>query len=47
MQKGLRYHLLIPNQYMGGRPQVKGFRGCCLAIQRKRKSILGFLLKLL
>ena len=47
MHKGLRHHLLVPSQYMGGGPQVKVFRGCGLAVGRKRGSILGFLLKLL
>ena len=46
MHKGPRHHLLIPNQYMGGGPQVKGFRGYGLAVGRKRGSIFGFPLKL-
>ena len=44
--QGLGHHLLIPSQYMGGGPSVKGFRGCGLAVGRK-KSILEFLLRLL
>ena len=47
MHKGPRHHLLVPNQYMGGRPRVKVFRGCGLAVARKRGFILGILLKLL
>ena len=41
-----KHHLLVPSQYMGGRPWVKGIRGCDLAVGRKRESILGFQLKL-
>ena len=44
--QGLGHHQLAPSQYMGGRPSVKGFRGCGLAVGRK-KSILEFLLRLL
>ena len=32
---------------MGGGPQVKGIRGCGLAVGRKKGSILRFPLKLL
>ena len=32
---------------MGGGPLVKTFKGCGLAVGRKKWSILGFLLKLL
>ena len=47
MHKGPRHHPLVPSQYMGGGPQVKGFRGYGLAVGRKRESIFGFSLKLL
>ena len=47
MHKGPRHHLLVPSQYMGGRPRVKIFRGCDLVVGRKKGSILGFPLKLL
>ena len=47
MHKGPRHHLLVPSQYMGGGSQVKVFKGCGLAVRRKRGSILGFSLKLL
>ena len=47
MHKGPGHHLLVPSQYMGGGPWVKVFRGCGLAVGRKRGSILGFPLKLL
>ena len=33
--QGPGHHLLVPNQYMGGGPSVKGFKGCSLAIGRK------------
>ena len=33
--QGPGYHLLVPNQYMGGGPSVKGFKGCGLAVGRK------------
>ena len=33
--QGPGYHLLVPNQYMGDGPSVKGFRGCGLAVGRK------------
>ena len=46
MHKGPGHHLLVPNQYMGGGPRVKAFKGCGLAVRRKKRSILGFLLKL-
>ena len=36
MHKGQGHHLLVPSQYMGGGPQVKTFRGCGLAVGRKR-----------
>ena len=47
MYKGPRHHLFVPNQYMGGGPWVKVFRGCGLVVGRKRGFILGFPLKLL
>ena len=47
MHKGRRHHLLVPSQYMGGGPQVKGFRGYGLAVEKNRESIFGFSLKLL
>ena len=47
MHKGPRHHLLVPSQYMGGGPQVKGFRGYGLAVEKNRESIFGFSLKLL
>ena len=47
MHKGLGHHLLVPNQYIGGGPRVKVFKGCGLAVGRKKESILGFPLKLL
>ena len=47
LYKGPKYHLLVPSQYMGGGPQVKGIRGCGLAVGRKKGSILRFPLKLL
>ena len=47
MHKGPGYHLLVPSQYIGGGSQVKAFKGCGLAVRRKRGSILGFPLKLL
>ena len=47
IQKGPGHHILVPSQYMGGGPQVNGFRGYGLAVERKRGSILGFQLKLL
>ena len=46
MHKSPGHHLLVPSQYMGGGPSVKGIRGCGLVVGRK-KSILEFLLRLL
>ena len=43
--QGSGHHLLVPNQYMGSGPSVKGFRGYGLAVGRK-KSILEFMLRL-
>jgi len=42
----LRHYPLLPNQYRGGGPWVRGKRGYGLAVVRKGKSILGFSLKL-
>ena len=47
MYKGQRHYLLILSQYMGGRPQVKVFRGCSLTVGRKRGLILRFSLTFL
>ena len=41
-----RHHLLVPSQYRYGRPWVRGKREYGLAVGRRGKSILGFLLKL-
>ena len=30
----LEHHLLVPRQYKGGRPSVKGFIGCGLVVER-------------
>ena len=43
----LRHHQLVPSQYRGDGPWVRGKRGYGLAVERKGKSILGFPLKLL
>ena len=32
--QGLGHHLLVPSQYMGDGPSVKGFRACGLAVVR-------------
>ena len=42
MHKGPRHHLLVPSQYMEGRPRVKVFKGCGLAVRIKKGSILEF-----
>ena len=42
----LRHHLLVPSQYRYGGPWVRGKREYGLAVGRRGKSILGFLLKL-
>ena len=47
MHIGPRHHLPVPSQCKGGRPWVKGMRECALAMGRRGKLILGFLLKLL
>jgi len=33
--QGPEHHQPIPSQYKGGRPTVKGFRGCGLVVGRK------------
>ena len=38
----LRHHPLVPSQYRGGGPWVRGKRGYGLAVGRREKSILGF-----
>ena len=35
MHKGPGHHLLVPNQFMGGGPPVKVFRGSNLVVGRK------------
>ena len=47
MYKGQRHYLLILSQYIGGRPQIKVFRGCSLTVGRKRGPILRFSLTFL
>ena len=42
----LKHHLLVPSQYRGGGPWVRGKRGYGLAVGRSGKPILGFPLKL-
>ena len=42
----LKHHPLVPSQYRGGWPWVRGKRGYGLAMERRGKSILGFSLKL-
>ena len=42
----LRHHPLVPSQYKGGGPWVKGKRGYGLVVGKSMKPILGFLLKL-
>ena len=42
----LRHHPLVPNQYRSSGPWVKSKRGCDLRVGRRRKSIMGFSLKL-
>ena len=42
----LRHHPLVPSQYRSSEPQVRGKRGCGLAVGRRGKYILGFSLKL-
>jgi len=46
MHTGLKHHLLVPNQYKGGGPRVRGMRRCGLAVGRRGEPILGFPLKL-
>ena len=42
----LKHHSLVPSQYRGGGPWVKGKRGYGLAVGKRGKLILGFPLKL-
>ena len=42
----LQHHPLVPSQYKHGGPWARGKRGYGLVVDRKGKSILGFLLKL-
>ena len=42
----LRHHPLVPSQYKGDGPWVRGKRGYGLAVGRRGKPILGFPLKL-
>ena len=42
----LRHHPLVPSQYRGDGPWVRGKRGYGLAVGRRGKFILGFPLKL-
>ena len=41
----LKLHPLVPSQYKGGGPWVRGKRGYGLAVRRREKPILGFSLK--
>ena len=41
-----RHHLLVPSQYRGGEPWVRGKRVSGLVVGRRGKFILGFPLKL-
>ena len=42
----LRHHQLVPSQYRGGGPWVRGKRGYGLAVGRRGEPILRFPLKL-
>ena len=42
----LKHHLLVPSQYKGGWPWVRGKRGCGLAVGKRGEPILEFSLKL-
>ena len=42
----LRHCLLVPSQYRGSGPWVRGKRGYDLAVKRRGKFIIGFSLKL-
>ena len=42
----LMHHLLVPNQYRGSEPWVRGKKGYGLAVERRGKPVLGFSLKL-
>ena len=46
LAQGPGHHQLVPSQYMGGGPSIKGFKGCGLAVGRI-EAYLGFLLRLL
>ena len=41
IHKGLGHHQLITSQYMGGGPQVKGFKGCGLGWGEKEGLFWG------
>ena len=41
MHTRLRHHLLVPSQYRGGGPKVKGIRRCGLAIRRRGSLFMG------
>ena len=43
----LRHHPLVPSQYRGGGPWVRGKKGYGLAVGRSEKSILEFPFRLL
>ena len=42
----LKHHPLVPSQYRGGGPWVRGKRENDLVVERRGKPILGFPLKL-
>ena len=39
---GPKHHLLVPSQYRGGGPRVKGMRDYGLVVGRRGEPILGF-----
>ena len=41
----LKHHPLVPSQYKGGGPWVRGKRGYGLAVGRREKPIMAFSLK--
>ena len=41
-----KHHPLVPSQYRGDGPWVRSKKGYGLAVGRREKSILGFLLRL-
>ena len=43
----LKHHTLVPNHYRRGGPWVRGKRGYGLAVGKREKSILEFLLETL